>query len=147
MKLDAAENLSTDQAVTDTDAYTEVVLDLGNVTPKRDIGKGEPMCLAFVVGTAAAGSTDTTDIMAIQSVNSNGSSHKILASRRIANSRLTAGSIHIVPIPPGSIFERYFGGRTELGTGDTVTWKAVYLAPMKDVHQADVYQASGFTVD
>lgn len=147
MKLDAAEQLSSDQAVTDSDAYTESALDLGNVTPKRDIGAGEPMCLAFIVGTAAAGSTDTTDILAVDSANSNLSSHKILASRRIPNARLTAGSLHIVPIPPGAIQNRYFGGRTELGTGDTITWKAVYLAPLKDVAQYDRYYASGFTVD
>lgn len=108
-------------AVTDTDAYTTYAYDCGNVTPKNEVGNGEPLALVFSVDVAAAGSTDTTDLIFCQSVNANLSSHDALVTRRIANASLTAGSQHVISIPPGSVTKRYIGGRVELGTGDTVT--------------------------
>jgi hypothetical protein len=146
MFLDVNEQLSSAQAVTDTDAYSENVKDLGNVDPERELGGGEPMVLAFVVDVAAAGSTDTTDLMAVCSANENLSSHKECASRRIANARLTAGSIHYVPVPPGSVVERFFGGRTELGSGDTIT-VSIYLIPQKLAQVQDPYYSTGIVVD
>jgi hypothetical protein len=146
MRLDDALKLGSSQAVTDTDAYmTNVILDHGNVTPKRDPYAGEPMCLVFQVGVAAAGSTDTTDFIAVQSANSNLSSHTEVAKRRIANALLTAGSLHIVPLPPGVQTTRYGGGRVELGSGDTVT-VSCWLAPLKDVQQYDRYYAPGSVI-
>jgi hypothetical protein len=128
MFLDALNKLSAAQAVTDTDAYSTNTIDLGNTTPKREIGAGEPLCLMICVDVAAAGSTDTTDIMVVHSDNANLSSHAVLAQRRIAKALLTAGSRHFIPIPPGSVTKRYLGARYELGSGDTITVTA-YIVP------------------
>ena len=109
-------------AVTDTDALTTYSVDLGNVTPKREVGTGEPLCLVFSVGTAAAGSTDTSIFTAISSTAASLDAGVLtLAARTIANASLTAGSRHVVPIPPGSVTQRYIGGKIELGSGDTIT--------------------------
>ena len=147
MILDDELKLGSAQAVTDTDAYmTNKIIDLGNVTPKRDLGAGEPMCLVFQVVVAADGSTDTTDLIAVDSENANLGSHEEVAKRRIPNADLVADSLHIVPIPPGAIDLRYFGGRVELGSGDTIT-VTCWLSLLKDVQQYDRYYASGVEVD
>ncbi len=147
MIFDDELKLGSAQAVTDTDAYmTNKILNLGNSTPKRDFGAGEEMCLVFMPTVAAAGSTDTTDLIAVHSDNDDLSSHAELAKRRVANAALTVGSIHVVPIPPGAVSKQYLGGRVELGTGDTITVNC-YVARLRDVPQADRYYQSGFEVE
>lgn len=109
-------------AVTDSDAYTTYSVDLGNVTPKREVGTGEPLCLVYSVGVAAAGSTDTSIFKCVSATSADLSSGTLIVSQRtIANASLTAGSRHVVSIPPGSVTQRYIGGRVELGSGDTIT--------------------------
>lgn len=145
MYLDAQNLLASAQAVTDTDAYTTNTLDLGNVTPKRQIGTGVAMCLVFIVDVAAAGSTDTTDLIVVQSVNANLSSHDEVIKRRIANASLTAGSIHELDIPQGFPTKRYLGGRVELGTGDTLTISC-YILPRSLVDGFKAYYATGVLI-
>lgn len=145
MILDALEQLAKAQAVTATDANTTNTKDLGNVTPKRDIGDGEPMCLLFTVDVAAAGSTDTTDLMLVQSVNADLTSYDVLVRRRVANASLTAGARVVVPIAPGAITKRYIGGRIELGTGDTIT-VSCWLQPLSMVDLDNVHYATGITI-
>jgi hypothetical protein len=145
MLLDAFEALArTPQDVTDTDAYTTNAKDLGSVTPNREIGAGEPLSIIFAVTTAAAGSTDTTDFLAVQSANANLSSHTELAVKRIANALLTAGALVVLPIPAGSVTARYIGGRVELGSGDTISIES-YIIPSSFVQSFKAY-ASGFLV-
>lgn len=122
MIADYLAKLADGLAVTDADAYTTYSYDCGDVTPKNDVGNGEPLCLVFSVGVAAAGSTDTSIFKAVSSTAADlGTSTKVLAQRTIANAALTAGSRHVIPIPPGSVDQRYIGGRIELGAGDTIT--------------------------
>jgi hypothetical protein len=106
-----------------TTTYSTYSYDCGNVDPDREVGTGEPLCLVFSVGVAAAGSTDTTYFEAVSSSSGTDLSTdvKVLASRLIANASLTAGSVHVVPIPPGSVDQRYLGARITMGSGDTVT--------------------------
>src|SRR5262245_52484837 len=125
MILDALLQLSDAQAVTSADAYSSNTIDLGNVTPKNQIGDGEPMALVVTVDVAAAGDgspasmTNTFDFMVVDSPNANLSSHTVLAQRRVTGTLLTAGAIVVVPIPPGTPTQRYLGARYELGTDDT----------------------------
>ena len=138
--LDAYTQLADGLAVTDSDAYTTYSIDCGNTTPKRDPGNGEPLAMIFCVDTAAAGSTDTTDFKVVTSTAEGLATSTIaLATRRIANALLTAGSIHVIPIPSG-ITQRYLGGKVELGTGDTIT-VSVFVIPLtfvgKWAHYAD----------
>jgi len=145
MILDALLALDpTPQDYTDTDAYTTNTVDLSSVTPNREIGAGEPMSVVFVITTAAAGSTDTTDFLAVNSANANLSSHTEVAVRRVANALLTAGAIIDLRIGSGSITSRYLGGRVELGSGDTVSAEA-YVMPSSFVQSFKSY-ANGYTV-
>jgi len=151
MILDAMLQLSSAQDVTASDAYSTNTIDLGDVTPKRVIGDGEPLALVINVTTAAAGDgtpasfTDTFDFMAVQSVNANLSSHTVMAQRRIPGAELTAGSIHVIPIPPGRPTARYIGARFELGTDDTVSVDA-WIVPMSFLQRLVAY-ARGYAID
>lgn len=145
MILDAGEQLASALAVTDTDAYTTYSKDFGNVTPKRNVGTGEPLCIVFVVVVAAAGSTDTTDLILVQSANASLASEDQLIKRRIANASLTAGSIWPIDIPQGYPTKRYLGGRVELGTGDTLTVDC-YLLPRSAVDGFKQYYAPGTVI-
>lgn len=119
---DALTKLADGLAVTDTDAYTTYSYDLGNVTPKRDPGNGEPLALVWSVGVAAAGSTDTSDLIVVMATTADLATGTIaISTMRVANALLTAGSRHVQPIPPYTGPLRYLGGRVELGTGDTIT--------------------------
>jgi len=152
MILDALLQLSDAQAVTSADAYSTNTIDLGNVTPKREIGSGEPMALLINVTTAAAGDgtpasfTDTFDFMLVQSVNANLSSHTVIAQRRVAGALLTAGALVVIPIPPGTPTARYLGARYELGTDDTITVDA-WIAPMSFVPVLAKAYAKGYVID
>jgi len=146
MILDYLTQLADTQAVTDTDAYTVYSYDLGNKTPKINPGAGEPMCLLFTIDVVAAGSTDTTDLMAVTSANANLSSHIELLSWRIANASLTAGSQWIIPLPGGAnLYRRYIGGRVELGSGDTLTFSCDMI-PLSDASKLETY-ADAVTFD
>ena len=146
MILDALTQLADTVAVTDTDSYTTYSYDLGNVTPKRNPGAGEPLCLVFTVDADAAGSTDTTDFMAVTSANANLTSHIELLSWRIANASLTAGTIWVIPLPGNAnLYRRYIGGRVELGSGDTVTISC-NLIPLSFASKLETY-ADAVTYD
>ncbi len=133
-------------AVTSSDAYTDYSKDLGNVTPKRQVGTGTRLSLMFVVKTAgsAVSATDTSDFIAVQSVNANLTSHDEIIKRRIPQASMRVGAIIEVPIPVATPTKRYLGGRVELGTGDTVTVDC-YLIPSDHI-QAFLAYAKGFAV-
>jgi hypothetical protein len=146
MIIDALTKIADSLAVTDTDAYTTYSVDLGNVTPKRAVGAGEPLALVFIPMVAAAGSTDTTDLIQVTSANATLSSHIELLSWRVANASLTAGSIFVMPFPSGAnLYRRYIGGRVELGSGDTITVDA-YILPLSDALKLETY-ADNVTYD
>jgi hypothetical protein len=146
MILDYLATLADTLAVTDSDAYTNYSYDLGNVTPKRAVGAGEPLCLMFTVDVAASGSTDTTDLIAVTSANASLTSHIELLSWRIANASLTAGSTWVIPFPAGkNLYRRYIGGRVELGSGDTITVSA-YIVPFSFCDSIETY-ADNVTYD
>jgi hypothetical protein len=133
MICDELLSLADGLSVTDTDAYTTYSIDLGDVTPKRDIGNGEPMAMVFTVDTAAAGSTDTTDFFVVVATSADLATGTVkLVTRRIANALLTLKSQHVLPIPPTSTPLRYLGGKVELGTGDTIT-VSVNIVPLSFV--------------
>lgn len=123
MLRDALCVLEDSTAFTNGTTYTTYCYDTGNTTPKRDLGAGEPMCLVFSVGVAAAGSTDTTSFAATSGTSATDGSTgvKTLATSTIANALLTAGSQHVIPIPNSANIQRYIYGRVILGSGDTIT--------------------------
>jgi len=151
MILDKLAELSTAQAVTSADAYSDFSYDLGNITPKHRIGTGTPLSIIVVVITAAAADggsfTDTFDVIAVASANANLSSHVELIKRRIPAAALTAGATFDIPIPQaiqstGAL--RYLGARYELGTDDTIT-VSCYIVPTEHVGSWMTY-AKGYSI-
>lgn len=120
---DALTKLADGLAGTAGTTYSTYCYDTSAVSPGRDTGVGEPLCLVFSVGVVAAGSTDTTSFAATSSTSAtDGSTAALeLASAVIANALLTAGSVHVIPIPPSANIQRYIYGRLVLGSGDTIT--------------------------
>lgn len=140
MITDNLTKLADGQAFTAGTTYSTYCYDTANVTPKRDIGNGEPMALVFSVGTAAAGSTDTTSFAATSSTSATDGSTgaKELASAVIANAKLTLGSVHVIVIPPSANVQRYVYGRVVLGSGDTITCD-IDMVPMSFIGKYETY--------
>ncbi len=125
MFVDALLTLSDAQALTATAVSTNTI-DLGNVTPKRDVGEGEKLELVTSIDVALAGTTPTLAIEIIQSANADLSAPDVLGSRSPAAADVIAGAQFRVPVPPGAVTKRYLGARYTLGgTTPTVTLSSV----------------------
>jgi hypothetical protein len=148
MFVDAFQLLSDAQAVT-ADAVSTNTIDNGAVTPARDIGTGEPLEVVIQVDVAADFTTmdETYAFEVIQSAAANLGSPTVLARRAIAASLLTAGSIHRIPVPPGSITQRYLGVNYDVGgTTPSITVTA-FLQPQSMASVAKpISYAKGYTV-
>lgn len=140
MYVDALLLLSDAQALTATGNSTNVI-DLGNTTPRRDISAGEPMALAVGVDVAAVG-TGTYSFAVIQSDNADLSDPDVLASREVAAGQLSVGSVHQLPIPPGSITKRYLGATYTLGGTSPGLTATAYVGPMNLIESRRNYAAS-----
>lgn len=148
MVLDSLAKLMDAQAVASSDQVSASSYDLGNVTPKRQVGTGEPLSLLFIVTTAAAGDAGTlTDAFVISAI---GSAAAALTtptthiSRTILAADLTAGSIHEVPVPVGTPILRYLGAHVDAGSGDSVSFDC-YVVPRSMV-QAFLAYAKGYAI-
>jgi hypothetical protein len=146
MFVDALGQLSDAQALSATGFSTNTI-DLSNVTPKIDIGIGEPMCIAFAVDVAAdtASGDETYTFQFVQSANANLSSPDILAQVAIARATLVAGYKFYLPIPSPLITKRFIGVQYTLGgTTPSITVTA-FLQPLSMVQNEKVY-AKGYTI-
>lgn len=150
MPFDALTQVSNAQAFTDADEVSTSSVDLGASTPARRIGDGEPMCGVFCVDVAAAGDggsfTASVEFQVISSAADTLTSPTVLASRTIAGSLLAAGSLVVVPIPPGTPAQRYIGAKLVLGSGDTITATVFVPHPLSMVQKLMSY-ARGYVVD
>jgi hypothetical protein len=126
MFVDANTQLSSAQQVT-ADAVSTNKLDLGNTTPKRHIGTGEPMCVAVVI-TAAGTNSGSLDIQVVESANADLSSSTVLSIRRLATADLAAGKTFIVGIPGGKPNARYFGLNYDV-TGTVDVTVSAHITP------------------
>lgn len=143
MFLDALARLANAQAFIAGTTPTTDKYDLGDITPRRDPGAGEPMALVFTVDVAAAGATDTTQLQLVSDEDAAIGSPTVHVARTIANALLTAGSRHVIPIPPRpQNYERYLAGRVVLGVGDTLT-ASCYIVPMSHIESLQ-YHAAGY---
>lgn len=125
MYIDALGLVSDAQAFSATGVSTNSI-DLGNVTPKREIGTGEPMGFAVAVDVALAGTTPTLNIDVISATDgplTAGILVHVNVNKPAAD--WPAGSLHFLPIPPGAPTQRFLGIRANLGgTTPTVTLTA-----------------------
>ncbi|HXH24038.1 MAG TPA: hypothetical protein VNI78_02240 [Vicinamibacterales bacterium] len=145
MLLDAQTLLSDAQAVS-ADAVSTNIIDLGAV---RQIGDGNPLAIVICVDVAADATTgDETYSFEVQTDDNSGfASPTTLIDQDIPRAVLTAGSIHVIPLPTGSNprLERYLRLNYDVGgTTPSITVTA-WVAPLNFVQTAKHY-ADGITI-
>lgn len=127
MFVDALQKLSSAQQIT-ADAVSGNTIDLGNVTPKRKLGAGEPM--AVVVAISAIGTnTGSAKLTAVYSAAAALTSPVIIGEVDLATADIAVGNTFVIPIGQGIAALQYFGMNYDItGTVDfTVT---AYLMPL-----------------
>lgn len=155
MILDALGLLSDAQALTATGVSTNTI-DLGNTTPKRQVGDGRPLALTitFDVGADFTTADETYDFQLIQSAADTLTTPTILARRTyiatgsFISSLLVTGYIIVLTLPPGLPLQRYIGVNYVLaGTTPTMTVSAffgpLFSVGVKPQTYAKNYQISG----
>lgn len=137
MIIDSQNVFSSAQAITASGASTNLI-DLG---ADNNLGIGEAMAVVITVDTAADGTTtDETYKFGVQADdNSSFSSPATVVERTIGYAALTAGSKHVIPIPPDTSMERYVRLYATLGgTTPSITFSA-HLMPMSMLQNEVVY--------
>lgn len=143
MYLDALLRVSNAQAFGAAAVSTDSI-DLGNVTPKRQIGTGEPM--GFGINVTTAGTVAAT-LMEVISATDAALTAGILVhvARTIPLAETVLGALFFLPLPPGTPTQRFLGVRmtTAGGTISATAWlttqKLFSLAPQ---HYADAITIS-----
>lgn len=142
MYLDTYGRVSSAQAFGASAVSTDSI-DLGNVTPKRQIGTGEPMCFVFVCTTGGTVAATTLDVISATDAALT-TSVLVHVSRSIPLAEMIAGAIFVIPIPPGTPTQRYLGIRA-VTAGGTVSGSA-YLTPQSMASVLPASYARGFSV-
>lgn len=143
MYVDAFGLVSDSQAVTATAVSTHTI-DLGNVTPKRDISVGEEVGFGVCVEVAADFTTgdEAYTVEAIQSANADLSSPDVIGSRILSAAQRAAGTLLFVAV--GEVTKRYLGMRyTHAGTTPTATYSA-WLTSRKLFSKQQTYYAKNY---
>ncbi len=113
----------------------------------RDIGVGEPLAMVvFVTVVALIAGTETYEFDIIQSAAAALTTPTILAKAvfatagapALAASRLTAGSVVVVPLPGGVQTARYLGGQY-IGANSAGISITAAILPLRDVTQQKYY--------
>lgn len=144
MILDSLLKVSAAQQVT-ADAASTSSVDLGNVTPKRNIGTGEQMGYVLAI-TAIGTNTGSTKIQAVQSAAAALTSPQILGEVDLATADIVAGKIVIVPIGQGIPSLRFHGMFHDItGTVD-YTVDAYGPMPMSMCSLVAERYAKGYTI-
>lgn len=137
MILDKLLQLSDSQAFTvDADGTNSV--DLGDVTPKRRVGTGEPLAIVCNVEVAATGG-GVYEFQAVQSAAANLSSPDILAAVRPAEADMVKGYIFVIPIPAGLPSKRYIGLSFNNVSGTTGVTVSAHVVPLSHVQMTTPY--------
>jgi len=138
MILDLQELLSDAQAFTGAATVSTNVKDLGAVTPKRQLGDGEPVGVGVSVDVAAgAGSTHTMEI--IQSATSNMATPDIIASVTILAAVLVAGYKFFLTINPGFPTKEFIAFRNTATGGTTTVTLTAWLTASRLWESGQVY--------
>lgn len=140
-----AQNLFSDAQAVTADATATNVIDLSQAS--RNIGDGEPLAVVFAVDVAADFTTgdETYEFEIHTDDNAALSSSTQVIAQAILAAALTAGSQHVIVLPPGYAFERYLGVKYDVGgTSPSVTVTA-FLQPLSMVQKYKSY-ADGFTI-
>lgn len=130
--LDAQNQYSDAQALSGTAASTNLI----DHSADRNIGTGTPMAVMLTLDVAAAvGGTIT---VALQTDDNSGfSSATTLGSATITNGD-AAGTKYVIPVPPGTSFERYSRLNYTQASGCTATVTS-QLLKQRDIPQEHFY--------
>jgi hypothetical protein len=147
MYVDALGLLSDAQAVT-VDAVSTNTIDLGLVTPQRQIGDGEPIGIGMIVDVAADFTTgdETYVFEVISSAAAALTSPTILGAYTRTAAQLAAGSRHFFPIPPGTPVQRFIGMNYNVG-GTTPTITVTAWLTLQSLFDKIQTYADGFTIN
>lgn len=128
MFLDALTLVSDAQAF-GAGAVSTNSIDLSNVTPKREIGTGEPMGFMFQIDVSATVAATTVEII---SATDAALTAGIITHAQISIPLATAvaGYMAFIPLPPGTPTQRYLGIRTTTagGTITATSWLTSWAA-------------------
>lgn len=137
MYIDSQLLFSDAQAVT-ADAASTNLVDLGVA---RNLFDGEPLAVVVQVDVAAdvANADETYEFEIQTDDNASFSSATDLLAHVIAGASLTAGSVHVLPVPVGASVERYLRLRYDVGgTTPSITVTA-FLQPLSMVQKYKSY--------
>ena len=140
MYLDALLRVSNAQAFGASAVSTDSI-DLGNVTPKRQIGTGEPLGFGLCVTTAGTVAATTFDIISATDAALT-TSVLVHATRSLPLAETVAGARFFLGLPPGTPTQRYLGIRlvTAGGTISATAWlTAQSLFSIAQVHYDNAY--------
>ncbi len=156
MILDALGLLCDAQAFTSTGGLSTNTIDLGNTTPKRQVGDGRPLAVTITVDVAADFTSvdETYDFQLIQSAADSLTTPTILARRSyiatgsFITSLLVAGYVIVLTLPPGLPLQRYIGLNVVMAnTTPTITITAffgpLFSTGVRPATYAKGYQISG----
>ena len=141
MYIDAQLLFSDAQAVT-ADAASTNYIDLG--VTGRGLFEGEPMAVVLQIDVAADGTTtdETYEFQLETDDDSAFGSPTDLVAHSIGYAALTAGSLHVLPVPTLATFERYVRVYYNVGgTSPSVTVTA-FLQPLSMVQKFKAYADS-----
>ena len=127
MFVDSLLQLCEDQAVT-ADAVSENTIDLGNVTPKRKLGDGEPMGVVVSI-TAIGTNTGSAKLTAVVSAAAALTSPLIVGEIDLATADIAAGKSYVIALSRGIAWLRYFGLHFDI-TGTVDFTVDAYCAPL-----------------
>lgn len=147
MYVDVLGRVCNAQAFTGAAVSTDSI-DLGNVTPKREIATGEPMGFGLAVNVAASSTTVLVEI--IQATDAALTSGiVVLLQRTFLSADMPLGALIFMPLPQNPTAAgplRYLGLRvTPAGGAATVTLSA-WLCPHNLFSVAARAYAKGFTI-
>lgn len=143
MFIDALTLVSDAQAFT-TDVASTSSIDLGNVTPKRNVGEGEPLIMAIAIDVYATGG-GAYEFRVIQSATSDLGTPDILVSVFPTEALMAAGSLIYVPVPPGAVTKRYIGAYFNNVSGTTTVTATIVIGAQSMIQSWRAY-AKGYTI-
>lgn len=143
MISDALTRVSSDQQVT-ADAVSEDSYDAGNVTPKRQLGEGTPLCLVMSI-KAVGNNSGSAKIQAIMSASAALTSPVIVGEVDLVAADLVAGKQVIIPIGQGPTPLRYWGAQYDI-TGTVDFTVDTFILPQSVAARLASTYAKGYVV-
>lgn len=144
MILDALDKLSAAQQVT-ADAVSTNAIDLGNLTPKRRFGVGEPVGIGVFI-TAVGTNTGSAKLQAVYSAATGLTAPIIVGEVDLATADIAAGKSYFIPVTPGGPAALEFLGANYDITGTVDFTVDSYVMPQSTFAQLSETYAKGYAI-